>query len=519
MKRISLLPKLLFIVGLFFQSQRIFADVKVPALIADNMVLQQNANVAIWGWADPGEAVEVLSGWGKASVKTVVDQQGNWLVRLKTTKAGGPYVLTIKGKNTLLIKNVLLGEVWLCSGQSNMHFPVAKGPSDWATGVINSEEEIAKGNYPSIRMITVERKVAEEPQKNFVGQWEVCSPQTVGNFSAVAYFFAREIFEKTGFPIGLINSSWGGTPAESWTKKEILAADSELAQILEQYRQDLEKYPQAIAAFQIELATWKKESDEAKAKGEKPKGAPREPIGPNHNKSPYKLYNAMIHPLIPYTLKGVIWYQGESNVDRAWQYRKLFPTMIANWRKDWSSPNLPFYFVQIAPHRSQKPEIREAQLVTMLSVPNTGMSVVTDTGDSLDIHPRDKQTPGKRLALWALAQQYGGKDILYSGPIYKSMKVKKDKIRLQFDYVGGGLVAKDGELVEFTIAGDDQQFVPAKATIEGNSVVVWSEAILNPVAVRFAWRNVPFPNFYNKAGLPASPFRTDTWPVATQGKN
>jgi sialate O-acetylesterase len=503
---------------LLFCSNRLLADVKLPALFSDNMVLQQKAEVALWGWADPGEKVEISGSWGRRKVKTTADAQGNWKTSINTAKAGGPFTLTFKGKNRIELKDVLLGEVWICSGQSNMHFPVAPiEDSGWATGVENYEEEIDQANYPSIRMFTVERKVADEPQKDVVGNWQVCSPATVGDFSAVAYFFAREVYEKTGLPIGLINTSWGGTPAEGWTQKEVLESDAELRPILERYSEDLTKYPEAIEIYRAEMEKWKQEAEAAKQRGEKPTSAPREPMGPNHHKSPYKLYNAMIAPLVPFTIQGAIWYQGESNADRAYQYRKLFPAMIANWRSAWGT-DFPFYFVQIAPHRSQRPEIREAQLLTMQSVPKTGMAVVTDAGDSLDIHPRNKQVVGKRLALWALAKNYGNKDVVYSGPVYKSMQVEGDSIKLSFDHVDGGLVAKDGPLTEFTIAGPDQQFVPAQARIEGDQVVVWSDTVKDPVAVRFAWERIPDPNFYNKAGLPASPFRTDTWQAETYGK-
>ncbi|HET7898276.1 MAG TPA: sialate O-acetylesterase, partial [Flavisolibacter sp.] len=264
--------------------------------------------------------------------------------------------------------------------------------------------------------------------------------------------------------------------------------------------------------YKAAFAKWKE--DTSKAKG----AAPRGPMGPKHNQSPYKLYNGMIVPVEPYTLKGVIWYQGESNADRAYQYRKLFPAMIQNWRSDWKAPKLPFYFVQISPHRSQNPEIRDAQLYVFRNVANTGMAVTTDNGDSLNIHPRNKELVGRRLSLWALHNEYGQKNIVVSGPLYKSMKLEGNRIRISFDF-DKGLTTKDGELREFTIAGDDQNFVPANAVIEGSTVVVWSEAVSSPKAVRFAWRNVPKPNLFNAAGLPASPFRTDNWTVTTQGLN
>lgn len=503
-------------------SSSLFADVKLPGLFTDNMVLQQDTLVTLWGWADPGEKVEVRGSWSQTAEHATADEQGNWKVRVKTLKAGGgPYTLTFKGNNNIKIKNILLGEVWICSGQSNMHFPVAPiENSGWATGVVNYEEEIRKADYPAIRMFTVARKVADEPQKDVEGEgeWQVCSSSTVGDFSAVAYFFARELHEKTGLPVGLINTSWGGTPAEGWTQKEVLESEPDFRPILERYKEAVANYPEAFEAYKEELEQWRKEAAQSREKGGNPGAAPREPIGPDHHKSPYKLYNAMIAPLLPYTIKGAIWYQGESNADRAYQYRKLFPAMIANWREGWGN-DFSFYFAQIAPHRSQGPEIREAQLLSMLSVPETGMAVLTDAGDSLDIHPRNKQVVGERLARWALAKDYGMEEVVYSGPVYQSMEVKGDTIILQFEHVNGGLIAKDGPLREFTIAGADREFVPAQAEIKDDTIVVWSDKVKEPIAVRFAWERIPEPNLYNRAGLPATPFRTDDWEGETYGKH
>ncbi|WP_022826164.1 sialate O-acetylesterase [Hymenobacter norwichensis] len=488
-----------------------YADVTLPALMTDNMVLQQKTDVALWGWAAPGEAVTVTVGWQKVPRKVVADKDGNWLVRVPTGKAGGPYVIKVQGNNQLTINNVLLGEVWLCSGQSNMNFPVTKRPNSGSyTGIINAAEVIPKANYPKIRMFTVVQKVADTPQRDVQGSWAVCSPETVGNFSAVAYFFGQEIHEKTGVPIGLIHSSWGGTPAESWTRKDVLEKDPDFQSILTRYEQGLTQRP----AYETALAAWKQEH-EVNPQATSPK--PVEPLSATSNKSPYKLYNGMIKGLEPYTLRGVIWYQGENNAERAYQYRKLFPAMITNWRQDWQQPNLPFYFVQIAPHRSQNPEIREAQLLTMQTVPHTGMAVITDAGDSLDIHPRNKQVVGHRLALWALSHEYGQAKLPYSGPIYEAMKVENNKVRLQFKYADG-LQAQGGPLRKFSVAGPDSVFVPAQAQIEGKTVVVWSDKVKQPVAVRFGWSSAPEPNLYNGAGLPASPFRTDQWPTSTQGK-
>jgi sialate O-acetylesterase len=490
------------------------AVVKLPAIISDNMVLQQKSKVALWGWAEPGEKISITTSWNNKTTNIVADPTGKWLTYVKTSSAGGPFNIVFKGSNEIKVDNVLLGEVWLASGQSNMEFFVAKTKNASYTGVLNYLQEIQEANYQNIRMIDVGNKVSEEPLDNFKGEWKICSPQTVDTFSAVAYFFAREVQKTTGFPVGIINSTWGGTPAESWTKKEVLQNDEDFKVILRRYDDDVRNYPKAIQEYRTALVKWQQDPSKNKP------AAPREPIGPNSNKSPYKLYNGMIAPLVPYTLKGVIWYQGENNADRAYQYRRLFPAMISTWRGDFRNEKMPFYFVQISPHRSQNAEIREAQLLTYRNVKHTGMAVTTDNGDSLDIHPRNKKLVGDRLSLWALHYEYGQKKVVYSGPLYKSMKVKGNKIKVEFDFVDGGLMSKDGKaLSEFTIAGKDKNFVPAKAVIEGNKVVVWSDEITKPVAVRFAWTNVPNPNFYNKAGLPASPFRTDDWKGQTEGKN
>lgn len=504
--------KFLFSLSGLLVSIIVAAQLKLPALISDNMVLQQNKQVSVWGWAAPGEMITITLSWNNKAITTKADDKGKWQATLQTTKAGGPYTIEFKSVDKITVNNVLLGEVWLASGQSNMEFPMGKGEG-WRTGAHNAETEIPKANYPHIRMIDVPNRVSDMPQEDFKGGWQVCTPETVKDFSAVAYFFAKEIQAATGYPIGIINSTWGGTPAESWTRKDILESDTGFQKILERYQQDVEKYPAAYAKYKTSYEKWKADTSSNK------KGAPKEPVGPNHNKSPGKLYNGMIAPLIPYTLQGVIWYQGESNADRAWQYRRLFPAMIKGWREDWHNNKLPFYFVQIAPHRSQGPEIREAQLYSWQTTPYTGMVVSTDYGDSLDIHPRNKEVIGKRLSLWALKNQYGKNSVVTSGPVYQSMKVESNKIVILFKYADGINASSKAPLQEFLIAGDDQQFVPAQAIIKGNTVIVWNNDISKPVAVRFNWSKVPVAELYNKAGLPATPFRTDSWPVATQGKD
>lgn len=506
---------LLFIVNLFA-----FANVKLPSIISDNMVLQQKSTVTLWGWASPGERVEITGSWSKWAVNTKADAKGNWKVQLKTRAAGNtPYTITFKAANTIEVKNVLFGEVWLCSGQSNMQFTIAKGPYGWETGVNNYEAEVAKINNPLIREYTVNKNISDTLVRDTKGDWQEANPKNARLFSAVAYYYAKEIFDKTGFPIGIINSTWGGTPAETWTKKEVLQSDADLNVILTRYENDLKNYPQDKEKYQADLAKWQRDTAVAKAQHLALPKQPVKPVDPMRNpKSPTKLYNGMISPIIPYTVKGVIWYQGENNAEHAYQYRKLFPAMIASWRADRHDDDLPFYFVQISPHYTQNPEIREAQLLTYKTVPHTGMAVTIDNGDSSNIHPRNKELVGKRLALWPLTHEYGFK-MPYSGPLYKSMKVEGNAIRIYFDEAEDGLVAKDSDLKEFTIAGDDKVFHGAKAKIDGNTLVVSSPLVKKPVAVRFAWRNVPLPNLYNAAGLPASPFRTDDWPGRTEGKN
>lgn len=482
------------------------ARLRLPALMTDNMVLQQQQDVQLWGWDAPGKRIQVQTSWNGRSVFSVCDGKGKWAATVHTGKAGGPYAITIKGsEDSAVVRNVALGEVWLASGQSNMEFPMAKDKG-WRTGVLNYELEIPKADYPMIRMIDVPNVVSDTMRADFDGRWEICTPASAGAFSGVAYFYAKELFEKTGFPVGIINATWGGTPAESWTRREALAADPQLRQILTEYDSVTAHWPEISAVYRE--ASAKRKADTS---GHKPP-APKEPIGPSHNKSPYKLYNGMIAPLIPYALRGVIWYQGESNAERAIQYRRLFPAMIANWRADWKTPGLPFYFVQIAPHKSQNPWIREAQLMTYRAVPSTGMVVTTDVGDSADIHPRNKETVGKRLSLWALQNEYGVKGLTVSGPLYRGMQRKGGEITLQFDFATG-LRAEGGELKDFMIAGADQVFVPATARIAGDKIIVSNITIPDPVAVRFAWSKVPHPNLFNAAGLPASPFRTDDWPA------
>jgi sialate O-acetylesterase len=494
-----------------------WADVRLPAVIGDNMVLQTGTRVSLWGWADPNEEINVHVSWSKVDWTIQADSQGKWIFQTASPQTGGPYEIAFKGKTTITVKNILAGEVWACSGQSNMEMAVQSSA--------NAKEEIAAADYPQIRLFTVEKKVAEKPLDDCKGKWVVCSPQTAGGFSAAGYFFGRELHKEIKQPIGLIHTSWGGTPAEAWTSPAALQENPNLEPILTRYKQALETLPQAMTKYKEDLAKWQEAVKQAKADGKQPPSRPGAPLGPDNPNSPSGLYNAMIAPLVPYTIRGVIWYQGESNAGRAYQYRDLFPTMIKSWWTAWEQEgqeDFAFLFVQLAnfmpvkeePGDSTWAELREAQLMT-LELPNTGMAVITDIGDAKDIHPKNKQDVGKRLALWALANTYG-KNVVYSGPMYKSMVKKGHTIVLDFNHLGGGLVAKGGEpLKGFAIAGADRKFVWADAKIDGDKIVVSSEKVADPVSVRYAWADNPVCNLYNKAGLPASPFRTDTWPGVT----
>jgi sialate O-acetylesterase len=441
------------------------------------MVLQQEKPAAIWGWAEPGEkvAVEISGNKGEATA----DGDGKWLAKVTPPAAGGPYELTVTGKNTVKLSDVLVGEVWICSGQSNMQWTVSQA--------LNPEEEAKQANFPQIRHLQVARNPSQEPLADLEGagqeEWQVCNPDTVSKFTAVGYYFGRALHQDLKVPIGLVNSSWGGTICEAWTSKPGLESKPEFKPILDRDAQFRPGNPNQAAA----------------------------------------LYNGMIHPLLSLSFRGAIWYQGESNLRRAEQYAELFPSMIQDWRAKFGQGEFPFLFVQLAPFRynGQDPrncaELWEAQLRTLKKVPNTGMAVTTDIGNVKDIHPKNKQQVGRRLSLWALAKTYG-KEVVFSGPLYESHEVDGNKIRIRFQHVGGGLVAKEEKpLTHFEIAGADEKFEPATATIDGETIVVSSDKVEKPVAVRFAWTDTAEPNLFNQEGLPASPFRTDTFKLVTAG--
>lgn len=633
------------------------ASLRIPAILGDHMVLQQKTTVNIWGWASPGNQVEVLTGWNGQTYTTLADQQGRWLTRVETDPAGGPFELTIRSDTTLVLRDILLGEVWICSGQSNMEYPMS--------GVQSASQSISGAQDPGIRLFTVEKHLASRPTDEVRGEWMICEPTSVRDFSAVGYFFGKNLHEALQVPVGLIHTSWGGTPSQAWTSREALRDFDffygELKQLDELgdpgvdlfevtmdslemvIRRESDFLNPANKGFQegwmqsefddsewldvecpsewstipaigtLEGVAWMRrrfeipeewvgkslmlelgpvdEMDATYLNGRKVgsstraeesgnarvyripaplirgrecllavrivntigeggfTGMPQQlriyPIGVDgaqpiplsgswkfqeacsfprlprmaDPKGATLLYNGMIHPLRNYTIKGAIWYQGESNVSQAYLYRDLFPAMIRDWRTLWGEGDFPFYFVQIAPYAYDREfigaELREAQFMALSRSVKTGMAVTLDIGNPNDIHPTNKRDVGARLALWALAGDYG-KDVVHSGPLYREMRIEGNTIRLLFDHVGTGLVARDGQLADFEIAGPDRVYRPAMATIDGEGIVLMTPQVQSPVAVRYAWSNVPRPNLFNREGLPASSFCTDSWPRITQ---
>ena len=452
------------------------ADVVLPKVIASHMVLQQKMPLTIWGTADRDEEVTVSIGDNKSTTKAGAD--GKWSVKLKEMTAGGPHEMVVKGKNEIKLVDVLIGEVWVASGQSNMEWSVSNSN--------NPKDEIAAAKYPNIRLFHVRKVPAVTPANEVVldRDWSECSPETIANFSAVAYFFGREIHKELNVPVGLINTSWGGTAIEPWTP---------------------------IVGFES-VESLKPIAEQVKAQQAKPEGVQASAGAPMH------LYNGMVHALVPYGIRGALWYQGESNRGQGVAYEQRMHALINGWRSVWNQGDFPFLFVQLAPYKYVKPpmtdpnhflpQVWEAQTKT-LAMKNTGMAVTTDITNLDDIHPRNKQDVGKRLALWALAKTYGKTGLVYSGPLYKSMKVEGNKIRIEFDHVGGGLKSRDGKpLSWFTVAGKEGEFVEATAEINATTVVISSDKIAEPAAVRFGWNELAEPNLMNAEGLPAGPFRT-----------
>lgn len=494
------------------------ASVKLPLIFGSNMVLQRNSPVNIWGISQPMQHISVTIHGLTASAQSSSD--GKWIVTLPPMKEGGPYDVTICGEDTVVFTNVMIGEVWLCAGQSNMEFAFEKSSE--------AEKEIPAANNPMIRLFTVKRNSTDSQAENCIGSWSECSSTSVKRFSAVAYYFGKEIQKKLNVSIGLIHSAWGGTAVESWTPRSVLESDSTFQPILRRWDSAAAVYPEAMKAFDLIrdslMLKWRNDSAEAFSAGKAFPPRPQEPRGgaKTIQHKPSGLFNGMIAPLIPLTFKGVIWYQGEANAARAYQYRTLFPAMIQSWRKEWKK-DFPFLFVQLPnlfrqpePSQSGWAELRESQLMA-LSLPKTGMAVTIDIGDPKDLHPTNKKDVGYRLALIAENLVYGDSKIVYSGPVYQSYTIEKNSIRLRFNSEGK-LSVRGKTLAGFTIAGPDRKFIPASAQIEKGSIKVWSSKIKNPVAVRYAWGDNPDVSLYNDAGLPASPFRTDDWEEVTFGR-
>ena len=473
--------------------------VKLPAVISDHMVLQQGMPVRVWGSASPGESVRVE--FQGQTVAVTAPESGKWSAWLRPLVAAGPLEMKI---NDTIVHDVLVGEVWLSSGQSNMEFKLQQAN--------NHDEEVAKAGYPMIHLFQVKRKVADQPAEDVTGKWEVCTPDSAKTFSAVHYFFTRHLLNNLHVPMGMIESDWGGTPAQSWTSKEALAADPALKFIGEYWDAAMTKYPSAKDAYDQRLAAWEKTAAEARAAGKTAPPRPGAPEGPGHPNTPAGLWNGMIAPLVPYSIRGVIWYQGESNANsdqHAYNYRRLFGTMIQDWRNRWGEGDFPFLFVQLANYQTNGrwAVLRESQTET-LRLANTGMAVAIDVGEPKDIHPKNKQDVGLRLALAARAIAYG-QAIEYAGPMYQTAVPEGGAMRVYLTHADG-MTGKNGpEIKGFEVAGADGKFAPASAKVEGNTILVASASVAAPVSVRYGWADDPGCNLINQAGLPAVPFRNE----------
>ncbi len=503
MKKIvfALLPAL----ALLFTSSNALAKVTVPHILSDHMVLQRNRPIHLWGWADPGEKVTATLHGTSASTET--DGIGHWSLYLSPEHAGGPYTVTIAGTNTITLTNVMIGDVWFASGQSNMQLPLMGFPG--SAVVTNGREEIHNATQPELRLLNIPMKATPYPQQDQDTSWTLCTPQTAASFSAAAYFFGREIARREHVTVGLIDSSYGGSPGEAWISMEGLGSDAALMPVFAYWAQvssDETDFARINAAY-------KREADAAKTAG---KPEPWHMWRPDDIGSwaPSWLYNAMVAPAVKFPIKGVIWYQGEtnSNVGRAAMYERVFSALIQDWRRQWQEGDFPFLFAQISAFTSVPQEnwavIREAQRRT-LSVANTAMAVTVDIGNPTNVHPADKQDVGHRLALAALALAYG-EPIEYSGPLYRQATANGHAMQIWFDHTTGGLFVKGGGLLTgFEIAGEDGDFVPATARIDGKTILVSNSSVPDPKYVRYGWANYPTVNLVNGAGLPASPFTTE----------
>ena len=497
----------LFLFALLVCASAALADVKPAPLFSDHVVLQSGMPVPIWGTAATGEKVTVTLNGQNQTATTGAD--GKWMVRLTDLKVGGPYEMTIAGSNTITVKDVLVGEVWLGSGQSNMQFTVSKKRAGYA-GLINEEQEIAAANYPKLRMFMGKPATSYDPQPVTEGEWLVCSPETVPGFSAVGYLFGRNLQKELDVPVGMLVLAFGASTAEAWIPREAMAADPLLKPMLDKFDAQ-EQFFKATPQAPADQAP--KPPQTINARPGRGGGQQRDPARDQHE--PTVLFNAMIHPAIPYAIRGAIWYQGESIVGGSngiTLYPHVMETLVKTWRKLWGEGDFPFYAVQLPALQniSNNPRVREGQ-AAIASLPNAGYAVTIDIGDPKDVHPHNKEPLGDRLMRMALANVYH-RNIEYSGPVYESFAIEGATIRIKFTHLGGGLVAKDGPLKWFQISGADRQFVDADAKLDGDTVVVSRPDVTMPEAVRYAWVNYPEGcNLYNAAGLPAAPFRTDTW--------
>lgn len=511
--RVSLKYHSLLLPIIYLSVSWAWADVKLPAIFSDHMVLQRDISIPVWGWADPGEKVTVqIEGQTKTAT---ANADGQWSLKLDKLSATAPVTLTVKGRNTIVITDVLVGEVWLASGQSNMQLPV--------NDVMNAGKEKATADFPQIRMFTVARRPAATPQTDCEGEWVVCSPQTAGRFSAAAYFFARDLHQKLKIPVGVIHASWGATPIETWTSMERMEGKPEFAPVFKAWEAKLSvpyDEQKAEAEYVRALEMWTKTVAQRTAAGEKLPPRPEKKGDPRLDKNyPANLFNGMIAPIIPYGIRGAIWYQGENNAGSAFPrlYAKQLPLLIKDWRERWGLGDFSLAWVQL-PNFQPNAKVSASQgwpiirngMLKSLSVTNTGMAITMDVGDPKNIHPQNKQAVGHRLALWARAKVYG-ENIPYSGPLPARRRIDGSRITVSFQHTDGGLVAKDGELREFEIAGKDGKWVRAMAQIRDDQVIISSPEVTAPVAARYAWSDNPNCNLYNGAGLPASPFRTDDW--------
>lgn len=488
-------------------------ELRLPSILSDHMVLQAGRPITLWGWAVAGCDVEVFCEWTNRVHKTAALTDGSWLIDVIEIPSGkSPYsIKVISSDKQIELNDIIFGEVWLAAGQSNM---------DMLTkDAVGAESELKDADYNNIRMFKVNASLSpEKPLTDINGKWIVCTPESASTFSAVGFFFSRKLNRNLNIPVGVIQSSYGGTAAEAWVRTQALECDPELSPILSTWKRWIDDYPKTPE--EQEAATVR---NEAQLKAEGKTVLPWRPIpkGPEHHHRPAGVFNAMIYPLTSYRLTGVIWYQGEANAWRAYQYRKLLPALIDDWRRLWNNVDMRFLIVQLPGfdinwlEKDVWPEMREAQSVIASTVPRSGIVCSLDVGDPNDLHPRRKLEIGERLADLALAKNYG-KKVAYSGPVYRSMNIRNNVIQIVFDHADG-LFSKDGEPTGFTIAGNDRKFRPAKAYIENNKICINSD-VKNISAVRYCWENSPSGNLFNEAGLPAFPFRTDNWPSITEGR-